>query len=176
MTSGEKHLKFLRICFAIATLVLCVAPIAHARIRAIASYQTLFDKSDLVVIAQPAFATMDTKEKSIFPGFSETDKGGKQRDIKIAAIGVETFFDVSKVLKGDGTIKRLILHHYREAAPSSFEMCCGPYVITFDPANLSKGKDFLLFLIKEKDGRYAPALGQTDPSGGSIFVITSPPP
>ena len=32
----------------------------------------------------------------------------------------------------------------------------------------------VMFLLREKDGRYAPYGGQTDPSGASIFELETP--
>ena len=117
------------------------------------SYQELLNKSDMVVIATAA-ATNDTREHIQLPGF-----------VGQPVIGVETKFAVSAVLKGDKSVKDLILHHYRADAvivPN------GPTLVSFDPA---KKQTYLLFLVRETDGRYAPAFGQADPGLCGINVL-----
>jgi hypothetical protein len=66
------------------------------------------------------------------------------------------------VLKGDKTTKQFTLHHYRKAqirAPGLDE----PSLVFFDPSDLSQRSAYLLFLVREPDGRFAPTGGQTDP-------------
>ena len=45
-------------------------------------------------------------------------------------------------------------------------------LVSFDPADKNRSGSFLMFLVRESDGRYAPAAGQTDPG---INVITKLP-
>jgi hypothetical protein len=140
------------------------------------SYQELFDKSDLIVIASPVTKTADTDERTYFQDISQTDKDGKQTSV--AAIGVETPFSVSVLIKGDRGIKQFILHHYRVAlypAPDGREVVFigGPNVVSFDPSR--RRRDILLFLVKEQDGRYAPYGGQNDPGLQAIKALESPP-
>jgi hypothetical protein len=118
---------------------------ADARGIAATSYEELLEKSDLVVIAK-ATRTGDTRERAFLPTFP-----------RLEVVGVETAFAASAVLKGDKNLKEFVLHHYRSegAVPN------GPLFAAFD---VSKGRSFLLFLVKEPDGRYAPAIGQTDPA------------
>jgi len=106
-----------------------------------------------VVIATPK-ATRDTEEHLVnFLGY------------RGQAIGVETQFAVSKVLKGDKRLKAVVLHHYRmpDLIPAN-----GPELVTFDPA---EKKRFRLYLIREADGRYAPTAGQLDPAFDSVREI-----
>jgi hypothetical protein len=128
------------------------------------SYQEMLENSDLVVIAAPKSKTTDTKEQAFLPGIWLRDNDGKQRKIK--SIGVETVFVVSAVLKGDATVKQLTLHHYREAQIST--ALDGPDLVSFDPSDMSKRSSFLLFLLREPDGRFAPIGGQTDPGYKAI--------
>lgn len=129
--------------------------IAAARFVRIWSYQELFDKSDLVVIAAPT-TTGDTKEHINLPGFDG------QR-----VIGVETTFTVSAVLKGDKALKNLVLHYYRPG-PDGMVVPNGPTFVYFavpeKPA--FRQKTYILFLHREADGRYAPVVGQADPGLG----------
>jgi hypothetical protein len=160
-----------KVFLAIVALSLCGMPVAHARLIREIGYQELFDGSDLIVIARPGTKTADTNERPYFADITRTDERGRQA--RIAAIGVETTFEVSKVIKGNGGLKRFVLHHYREASPPSIELN-GPLLVSFDPSDASRRRDILLFLVKEKDGRYAPYAGQTDPGGRTIFALEVP--
>jgi hypothetical protein len=149
-----------------STILLCAMPNqSQARPMRVLSYQEMLEKSDLVVIATPKSKTTDTKEEAFFPDIWSQDKDGKQSKIK--SIGVETVFATSAVLKGDATVKQFTLHHYREASQPSFEMN-GPILVFFDPSDMSKRNTYLLFLVREPDGRFAPIGGQTDPGFKAI--------
>ncbi len=151
-----------------ATILLLVIPNqAPARITLVLSYQGMLAKSDLVVIANPTSNTADTSEESFVPDILILETGGKQSRIK--SIGVETVFAVSAVLKGDLTLKQFTLHHYREAQVSLH--ADGPYLVRFDPSDISKRSSYLLFLVREQDGRFAPIGGQTDPGMKAISPI-----
>ena len=92
------------------------------------------------------------------------------------SIGVETVFVVSAVFKGDAGLKRFTLHHYRDARfknESDIVQLNGPLLVSFDPADPSKHNSYLLFLVRERDGRFAPVGGQTDP--GMKVIIPVPP-
>ena len=91
-----------QILLATAFLALSTGSIAARTVR-LWSYQELFDKSDLVLIATPT-GTSDTKEHIDLPGFT-----GEH------VVGVETKFSVSALLKGDPAQKEILLHHYRPA-------------------------------------------------------------
>ena len=165
-------MKSSKLYLTIAALMVSVGSLAQAHIMTDIGYQELFDKSDLIVIAEPVTKTTDTKETTYFSGIVSQDMSGKQS--KVAAIGVETVFAAHMVIKGNKAITKLTLHHYRDAPHPSYESVGGASVVSFDPS-VSGGTGFLLFLVKEKDGRYAPYGGQTDPSGRSIFALESPP-
>lgn len=156
----------LRIILMIVVMTSCVIPIrSQARLMTVLGYQELFDKSDLVVIAVPKTKTADTKEVAFLPDISLHDKDGKQSRIK--SIGVETAFAVSAVLKGDKTRKTFTLHHYREAHIPAVELS-GPLLVSFDPEAPSQRGSYLLFIVHEPDGRFAPTGGQTDPGFESV--------
>ncbi len=164
-------MKLIKLCFAVFALSFCYVGVGDARLIAELDYRELFDKSDIIVIARPATKTTDTKEVSYFADIVQTDENGKQRKVK--AIGVETIFDVKQVIRGDEGLKRFVLHHYREK--SSSISLDGPGVVSFDPSDDKRRRDILLFLVREKDGRYAPYGGQTDPGANSIFALDDPP-
>jgi len=131
------------------------------------SYRELLEKSHVVAIGIPT-ATNDTKERIPLPGF-----------VHQPVIGVETQFRVLAMLKGNPDLKALILHHYR---PDGLVVPNGPDLVSFDPE--AKHQPYLLFLVRETDGRYAPAFGQVDPAmcgisalqGSSASLVTTPPP
>jgi hypothetical protein len=124
------------------------------------SYKELLEKSDVVVLATPT-TNNDTTEHIDFPGFP-----GEH------VIGVETKFAVSAVLKGDKALRDLVFHHYR--TPDDLRAnVSSPSFVSFDPvANPTIAlRTFILFLIREPDGRYAPTVSQTDP-GGAVRELT----
>lgn len=134
-------------------VILASAGIVDARGIATWSYQKLLDKSDVVVIATPT-ATSDSTEK-----LQNLEGSGQP------VIGVETKFTVSAVLKGDKEIRTLVLHHYRDDGgiiPN------GPCLVSFNP---EMERTYLLFLVREGDGRFAPTFGQVDPAVCGISVI-----
>jgi hypothetical protein len=141
-------------------LACCVTPGSKARTFLTLSYQGLLSKSDLVVIATPVTKTTDTAEESFLPNIFSQDKDGNQS--KVRATGVETTFKVCAVLKGDEGLRQFVLHHYREASDKlSMD---GPMLVHFDPSDMKQRNSYLLFLILEPDGRYAPTGSQTDPA------------
>ncbi len=138
-----------------AAFLILLASTASARAVRPWPYSELLEKSDLVVIATPT-GTTDTSEQIDLPGFT-----GQH------VVGVETKFAISAVFKGDQAAKEITLHHYRiaDGAPS---VPNGPMFIAFQPADnqLLIKPAYLLFVVCEADGRYAPVVGQTDPALG----------
>jgi hypothetical protein len=176
--SVKSFVRSSRFLLTAATILLWVIPYpAQAREVLMRSYREMLAKSDLVVIAIPVTKTTDTKERAFLPGILWQEKDGRQS--KIESIGVETVFAVCAVFKGDATVKRFTLHHYREAQfRSGFDE---PYLVSFDPSDMSKRSSYLLFLVREPDGRFAPIGSQTDPGMKAISPIPfeyppSPPP
>jgi hypothetical protein len=161
----------LRAGFAALVLLFGTSNIAEARIVEIFPYEQLFSKSDLVVIARPVAKTTDTDERTFFPELEEQIDDGPKHPVP--AIGVQTPFHVEHVLKGDRRLKQFVLHHYREIPdPPGVVSVNGAGTVSFDPS-VSKGTDFLLFLLKDKDGRYMPYGGQLDPDT-VIFALAAP--
>jgi hypothetical protein len=140
----------------IAILMLATTFLAQARLVRLWPSQELFDQADLVVIAKPV-ATQDTSEQAVLPDITP--------DVHV--VGLSTDFDVSVVMKGDKSTKKLVLHHYRLANPKEL-MLDGPSLASFDSKAHSQ---FLLFLHRESDGRYSPVSGQTDPAIFSILKV-----
>lgn len=168
--SGRRFAKSLTLALGAATILLWVIPKpAQARLVSWLSYREILAKSDLVVIANPLNKTANTKERSVLPGISQQDQQGRQG--KIESVGVETVFTVLAVLKGNPTIRRFTLHHYRETESSGGPSIGGPLPVKFDPSDVSARSSYLMFLIREADGRYAPVGGQTDPGMQAICSV-----
>ncbi|MGJ5817708.1 hypothetical protein [Paludibaculum fermentans] len=148
----------------LAAAVWFTVPAAEARAVRIVSYQELLDKSDLVAIATASGRTTDTAQEIHLPGFSTIDAQGQVTQVKCRA--VETQFVVSVVLKGDRSIQKFTLHHARW--PQAQPVARGPLLVLFDPQDSRRSGSYLLFLVREPDGRYAPTDGQTDPALGVI--------
>jgi hypothetical protein len=139
------------------------SPMAGARLVQVPSYQELLEKSDLVVIAVPT-ASGDALERIDLPGI--TTVMAENKTVGFPVVGVETRFQVSIVLKGSKGLGNFVLHHYRQADRAA--TINGPSLVTFEA---NRRISFLLFLVREKDGRYAPTAGQTDPASISIHSL-----
>jgi hypothetical protein len=126
--------------------------LGQARLTDGLTYQEMFDKAELVVIARVA-QSKDTPERS--------------RLLDLEVVGVTTEFTTRLTLKGDPSVKKFDLHHYRLASDRDENVANGPNLVFFRFPH----PPFLLFLVKEKDGRYAPVGGQTDPAGLSVLEL-----
>jgi hypothetical protein len=136
-------------------LLLVALPVfVSARLMQAWTYQEMFDTADLVVIARP-IATKVTAETPILP-----------RIPNIKLTGLETEFEVSTVMKGAKKDK-FVLHYYRFANPNEL-LINGPSFLAFIPARQER---FLMYLVKERDGRYAPVGGQEDPALISVLKL-----
>jgi hypothetical protein len=135
----------------IALVLLSWLPFLPANARNVEqwSYEELFTKSDFVVIAAPASKTRDTKERNLLTYNISPN---------VAVIGVTTEFESLLVLKGPKR-KKFTLHHYRPA-PLDKVMLNGPGLLSFNPDPVPQ--PFLMFLVRESDGRFAPVAQQTD--------------
>ena|SRR5438874_4941286 len=139
-------------------LVLAIVGTASARITPAWTYQQLYDKSDLVVIAY-AVSTRDTAERTTL----------NDLEPHVPVIGVVSEFKTSLVLKGPRDIGIFQLHHYRFASEHDQLAANSPDLVRLSEAHLP----FLMFLAKEPDGRYAPVTGQTDPASHSVIELKS---
>jgi hypothetical protein len=160
-------MKFSKALLAAALLAFCITPRSSGRFVSTQSYQELLDKSDLVIIATPITKTIDTKEISYLPNIFSQGKDGQRS--KVSAVGVETSFKVCAVLKGEKRSQQIVLHHYRDA--STELLMDGPMLVFFDPSDMKQRSSYLLFLIREPDGRYAPTGGQTDPGFKTVSSV-----
>ncbi|MGH7968357.1 MAG: hypothetical protein ACREIC_06470 [Limisphaerales bacterium] len=163
-TGFFKWVKSIRLIVLAAALLLVSTGIVGARLVPVWSYQELLDKSDLVVLAT-AIDTKDTKEQIDLPGF-----------VGERVIGVNTKFAVSAVLKGDRSQTNIFLHHYRTSDGTNIpHVPNGPSFVSFAPAENATlfSRAYILFLVREADGRYAPVVGQTDPGSGVKELVSA---
>jgi hypothetical protein len=128
----------------------------QARLGYAWSYQEMFDKAELVVIAQPIH-TKDTTETNSLPGINPSAKFR----------GLSTEFQINAVLKSGQTNAltrgtKITFHHYRFNNPAEL-VINGPVLVEFTPEKSGAFQSYLLFLVKKADGRYAPVTGQVDP-------------
>lgn len=67
------------------------------------------------------------------------------------------------VMKGPLNLEEVTVFHYRLVVPGDFPN--GPQLIRFEPnvAGLGGRKEYLVFLVREKDGTFEPTSGQFDP-------------
>jgi hypothetical protein len=128
------------------------------------SYEDLFAKSDFVVIASPLTRPRDTSEHTTLENISPP----------VPVIGVNTEFKTLLALKGPKP-QRFVLHHYRESRkPDPNKVILGgPDLLDFEgpkdsSGSVFSGKRYLLFLVREGDGRFAPVSGQQNPRGISV--------
>jgi hypothetical protein len=150
-----------RLAFVVLLLLLAFPILLKARLMEAATYQEMFDKADLVVIAKPV-STKGTSEHTTLPGWHS-----------IHVVGVNTEFETELVLKGKKDVKNLVLHHYKiDDVAERLPISDGPTLASFNPKEHNK---YLLFLIKQPDGKYAPATGQVDPAAFSVIKLPSIP-
>ena len=118
-------------------------------------YDRMTAQADLVVIASH-IAVKRLEEKTNLPHV----RWGNQ---PICVLGLETTFEVSVCFKGklQATKKpRIVLYHYRLENPRLAEVPNAVHLLQLKPGDRSQ---YLMFLKREKDGRYTPFNGQTDP-------------
>jgi hypothetical protein len=137
-------------------LMFAVLPVLNARITQAWTYQEMFSKADLVVIAD-VVSTSETEERSAL-----TDV-----EPHVAVIGVVTSFKSRLVLKGSPSLSSFRLHYYRFQIEDDKLAANSPELIEIS----GKDQTFLLFLTKEPDGKYAPVTGQTDPASFSVLEL-----
>jgi hypothetical protein len=116
----------------------------------------MFDKADFVVVA----GILSTKVSS---------ERNALKDIKpsVNVIGVITDLKSRLILKGSNDVETFQLHHYKFQSEDDKLAANSPDLIDFS----GQHQTFLLFLVKESDGKYAPVTGQTDPASLSVLEL-----
>ncbi len=142
-------------------LLLTAGPLpAGARVIRIWSRDELLAAADLAVIGTPV-TTRDLAETNSL-GWSST------ATFQSRFRGVETTIHITDVLKGSPASDRLVLHHYRYeltwGSPPN-----GPCLASLEPNDTNP---WVLFLVKDAAGQYAPVTGQED-SALSLRPLTT---
>ena len=126
---------------------------ADARFIAARPFEEMEKTADTIVVAKPV-STKDTDEQTNLSSFKPP----------VPVVGLSSEFEVGLVLKGDSSLKKLVVHHYRRADHTGWNEF---NLASFDPKDSA---NYLLFLKREPDGRYAP-LDQVDPAWTSILKL-----
>lgn len=144
----------------VASLLVLAATtlVANARLINSRSFRKLDKRADIIVVAKPV-STKDIAEQIDLPHISPA----------VHVVGLSSEFEVSIVLKGDNSLKKLVVHHYRLKDPDPL-MINAPNLASFDPKESTR---YLLFLQREADGRYAP-VDQVDPRATSMLKLNGP--
>ena len=155
----------MRRLFIFALLVACASqPVTARFLVGGRSFEEMLREADLVVVAT-AMETRETAERSKLIDIDKLDTSAPKL-LQEEVIGVETHFVVRVALKSSEPINKFVLHHYKLHAPEEMEN--GPQLLEIPER---RHATFLMFLRKEKDGRFAPFTGQFDPAVLSIFEI-----
>jgi len=139
-----------------AALVSAVTPSIWSYTLPSYSYEDMFKQSDLVVIARPV-TSRDTGERQL----------DRHVNPPVPVVSVTTECDALYVLKGPKR-EKFKLHHFRDLTDPKRVVVGGPTGISFD---LHKNKRYLMFLVREPNGSFAPFAGQTDVVDISIQEI-----
>lgn len=153
------HLPMLRYRVGIRILLILMfsaSGVMDARIVKPWTYQEMFGKADLVVVAE-VLSTKDTGERSAL----------QDLEPHVDVIGIVTEFKSRLILKGSQNVKAFQLHHYRFQSEDDKLTADGPDLVELS----GQHQVFLLFLVKERDGRYAPVTGQTDPASFAVLEL-----
>lgn len=142
--------------FLILVLMFSAPRVMDARIVKPWTYQEMFDKADLVVIAE-VLSTKDTEERSAL----------QDLEPHVDVIGIVTDFKSRLTLKGSQNVKTFQLHHYRFQSEDDKLAANSPDLVELS----GQRQVFLLFLVKERNGRYAPVTGQTDPASFAVLEL-----
>jgi hypothetical protein len=124
-------------------------------------YDKLFKHADLVIIAKPVAVREARKDDGATPPKGHAD----------ILTGVVTTFEILHVVKGEYKPKKMDLIHFR--LKTGVHIGNGPMLVKFHTKAMDlSGKswagivssDYMLFLKKDKDGRFEPVSGQLDPA------------
>lgn len=128
------------------------------------TYAALLGDSDLVVIGF-SLGTTDTDEAWTVPHLAQRTGDGPHEPVRLK--GVETRIGVLATLRG-ACAPTITLHHYADPRAEDAVIVNGPNLASFSTA---KARNYLLFLVKEPDGRYAPTGGQLDPASYGVHPL-----
>jgi hypothetical protein len=130
----------------------------EARIMPSWTYQQMYDKADLVVIADVR-STTETGEQIVL----------KDVQPNVPVLGVATVFEARLVIKGKKGLRTFRLHHYKFRSEDDKLAADSPSLLE----SPQRHQKYLLFLIREADGQYAPVTGQTDAAMFCVIELKS---
>lgn len=150
--------RFIHLTITISALLgVAVVPVLNARLREAWTFQQMFDRAQLVVIAR-VIASKDNGKAMPLPDFASVN-----------VIEVLTEFETRIVFKGPKDLTKFYLRHYRyRSEEEQFAVANNPQLITI---NQGEHPAFLLFLLKDRNGQYVPFGGQTDPAALSVLDL-----
>jgi hypothetical protein len=145
----------------VSLLVLATSTfLVEARFIASRTFRELEKQADIIVVARP-ISTKDTAEFTNLRNIAPD----------IPVVGLSTEFEVSMVLKGDSSLKKVVVHHYRLANPLPGNVWDAGFALaSFDP---NQPVRYLMFLQREADGRFAPS-DQNDPARTAMLKLDGP--
>ena len=156
--------------FIVATIFVLSPHVGAYIVPSLVYGEDLYAPADLVVIAEPSTASRDTAERTILRGVTPN----------APVIGVNTEFRTLFVFKGPKK-SHFTLHHYRfvpqKLPPNTVMIGGGPNLLAIAPPRKVHGipetpKRYLMFLVRERDGRFAPVAGQQEVEGFSVQEIS----
>jgi len=158
-------MKNLLFIFGVLTGALLVTTPAHAYLMAMQSYNDMFERADVVVIATP-LSTQESNAESAL----EVDQPKSVTDLIKT---VDTRFQVAYVLKGSLDANtfhflHLSLKEKRKSGAMIFGEV-GTFFLDFE-SKWSKKRSFILFMKKREDGTYSPAWRPIEGSRAIIAV------
>ena len=179
-----KNYRYVGVIFA-AVICLQVTAVARFVSEWVSNPQEVFNRSDLVVVASPLSSTnCGPATNTIMAG--DEAMSPMWRTWWLAVIPVNTAFETSAVLKGSLETNRLIVFHYSwnpNAKDCPIVIHDALHLVSFTnhlayPDGGSaivyfRSPSYLLFLKRQKDGRYMPTTGQIDPIY-SVQLLASP--
>jgi hypothetical protein len=131
----------------IALMLLLMLPLpSSAWISTRWTYEAMYEKADLIVVAKPVSVSQPDEATSL------PDISPKMRFYELKAA-----FVVSIALKGTNP-ETLQLRYVKLANPEQFALA-GPSLVQFDPA---QRHSYLMFLSLDPGGSYSPVTGQTN--------------
>jgi hypothetical protein len=142
----------MRIAGLFLLIVVALPGTAEARRTRAWTYEELNRESDVVVIAFPK-VVRTSGEKIVWSG---TRSDGVRESVKIEVEGLLTEFKVLTILRGGVSESTITLFH---AAEPHEAVLNGPCLVSFDPTACRR---YLLFLKRDRSGRYVTTTGQLD--------------
>ena len=175
-SSAEENMKSRLLRLAIVVFIVTTPSVfASARTIDVKSYEELYSKADVVMVVHALSTRMSKSDDGIVPLPNKND------DLE----PIFTRFRKLAVLKGQLEAKEFELCHHRyKATDDARTIANGPMLVNFPTYAYNKGdewkewmgpgnNDFIVFLVRDSDGRLDFVTGQYDPAL-SVRRLTAP--